>query len=178
LNKTAKFGEFINLKIIVIAGEVTIYMDAILFSIWNRWATISYLNQLTGIKDKMFTIEINGNVWDNDLSLGYMKPKIIRVFPDQQKYVSNVLNIVDGEMLNIQAINLKYNEQHKTITGPKNITLGQAFATWSLLGIEIHPFDYIQIDGRRLTDYEYNVEKLSHWPWSKVFILMNSLKGG
>jgi hypothetical protein len=49
---------------------------------------------------------------------------------------------------------------------------------WCLLGINISSFSYIQFDGRKLTEYEYNVEKLDHWPWSKSFILMNCLNGG
>jgi hypothetical protein len=122
----------------------------------------------------MFTIELDGIVWDNLLSIGSMKPKIIRVFSEQQVFIRKVINIVEGELLNIKAINLRHEGQFMTLTGPKNITLGQAFATWCLLGIEIPPFDYMQINGRKLTDYEYNVELLDHWPWNKVFTLMNS----
>jgi hypothetical protein len=69
-------------------------------------------------------------------------------------------------------------EECKTITGPKNITLGEALALWCLMGINMPPFDYILLDGRKLTQYEYNVEKLDHWPWNKTFIFMNNLKGG
>jgi hypothetical protein len=36
----------------------------------------------------------------------------------------------------------------------------------------------MQVDGRKLSEYEYNVETLEHWPWGKAFQLMNSLKGG
>jgi hypothetical protein len=178
VNKVAKLGEFLNMKIIVVAGEVTIYIDAKIYTLWNKMALISYLNQLTGTKNKMMIIEINGVKWENELSIGALKPKIIRIFLEQQTFIRNVINIVDGDLLNIQAINLKHNGQFITLTGPKNITLGQAFATWCLLGVEIPPFDYIQIDGRKLTDYEYNVELLDHWPWNKIFTLMNNLKGG
>jgi hypothetical protein len=64
------------------------------------------------------------------------------------------------------------------LTSPRNITLGQAIEMWCLLGINIPPFQYLQIDDRRLSDYEYNVEVLDHWPWSKMFTLMNGLEGG
>jgi hypothetical protein len=46
-----------------------------------------------------------------------------------------------------------------------------------LLGINIPPFEYLQEYGRKMTNYEYNVETLDHWPWSKMFILMNNLNG-
>jgi hypothetical protein len=129
MNKVAKLGEFLNMKIVVVAGEVTVYVDAKIYTLWNKMALISYLNQLTGIKNKMFVIEVNGVNWENELSIGALKPKIIRVFPDQQVFVRNIINIVDGDLLNVQAINLKHNGQFITLTGPKNITLGQAFAT-------------------------------------------------
>jgi hypothetical protein len=57
------------------------------------------------------------------------------------------------------------------------VTLGQAIVMRCLLGIQIPPFDYLQIDGRKLSDFEYNVETLDHCPWGKAFQLMNSLKG-
>jgi hypothetical protein len=178
MNKVAKIGEFLNMKIMVVSGEVTIYIDAKIYTLWNKTSLISYLNQLTGIKNKMFVIEINGVNWENELSIGALEPKVVRVFPDQRVFVRNIINIVDGDLLNVQAINLKHDGQFITLTGPKNITLGQAFATWCLMGVEIPPFDYIQIEGRKLADYEYNVELLDHWPWNKIFTLMNNLKGG
>jgi hypothetical protein len=162
----------------VIRGEITICYDAIIYSLWNKEAMISYINQLTGVKDKVCDVEVNEINWNNNLSIGSLKPKMIKVTITQDKFVRKVMNIVDGNTLNIQAINVKYNGMFRSYTGPKNVTLGQAFASWSLLGVEIPPFDCIQVDGRTLTDYEYKVEKIDHWPWNKIFILMNNIKGG
>jgi hypothetical protein len=46
------------------------------------------------------------------------------------------------------------------------------------MGIDIPPFDYIVTDGRKLNDYDYNVETVDFWLWGKFFTLINSLKGG
>jgi hypothetical protein len=40
------------------------------------------------------------------------------------------------------------------------------------------PFNYLQVDDRKVTDYEYTVESLDHWLWRKSFILTNNLNGG
>jgi hypothetical protein len=40
------------------------------------------------------------------------------------------------------------------------------------------PFDYLTIMDRKVSDYEYNVETMDHWPWNQVFVLRNNLKGG
>jgi hypothetical protein len=177
-NKTAKNGEFFNFKVIVVKGEVSISYEAIIYSLWNKEAMISYINQLTGVKDKMCNIEINEIYWNNNLSIGSLKPKMIKITVTQDKFVRKDMNIIDDNALNIQTINVKYNGMIRSYTGPKNITLGQAFASWSLLGVEIPPFDYIQVNGRTLTEYEYKIEKIDHWPWNKVFMLITNVKGG
>jgi hypothetical protein len=178
IDKTAKLSEFLDMKVIVEHGEATIYVDAKIFSCWGKQAMNSYLNQLTGLKNIDFMMEINGIRWDNGMSIGSLKPKVIRVFPDQQVVIYNVISLVDSDILNVHAVSLKVNGQYLSLTAPKNIPLGQAFAMWCILGVDIPRFSYIQVDGRRLSNFEYNVETLGHWPWNKVFILMNDLKGG
>jgi hypothetical protein len=39
-----------------------------------------------------------------------------------------------------------------------------AFVMRCLMGIEVPPFDYAITDGRKLNDYDYNVETLDFWP--------------
>jgi hypothetical protein len=53
------------------------------------------------------------------------------------------------------------------LTRPRNMTLGRLIAMWCLLGIYVPPFDYIKIDGRKMINYEFNVETFDFWPWEK-----------
>jgi hypothetical protein len=159
-------------------GETPIVVDAKIYSVWNVEAMNLYLNMLTGLKNRNFIIVINGLMWNDKSSIGSKKPQIIRVIPDQSNLVHRVMCIVNLEALNVHSVNLKFGGQYLNLMAHKNITLGQAFAMWCLLGINIPSFSYIQVDGRKLTEYEYNVETLDHWPWSKSFILMKCLNGG
>jgi hypothetical protein len=162
-NKVAKNGEFHEVRVTILTGEISLHADAKIYSLWNREAVVSYINQLTGLNDKYFVIEINGTNWLNNLSFGSMKPKSVRIGISQQRFTRRILNIVNCDMINIQAINFKVGEEYKTFTGPKNISLGEAIAFWSLLGLNFPSFDYILVDGRRMNEYEYNVEKLDYW---------------
>jgi hypothetical protein len=177
-DKRLKGSKFKDAKIIIENGEATIYVDAKLFSIWIIEVIQFYLNMITGLKGRDFTIMINGIIWNDNMSIGSLKPQIIRATLNHYNVVHNVISIVNLEVLNIHAVNLKHNGCCINLTAPRNITLGQAFAMWCLLGINIPPFDYLQIDGRRVSEYEYNLESLDHWPWGKMFTLMNELKGG
>jgi hypothetical protein len=78
--------------------------------------------------------------------------------------------------LNIQGIILRSDEKYLNLTCWRNMTLGRAMVMWCLMGIDISPFDYIVTDGRKLNDYDYNVEAVDFCPWGKMFRLVNSLK--
>jgi hypothetical protein len=177
-DKTAKLSKFIDIKIMVENGEACVYIDTRVFSVWGLQAINAYLNYSTGLKNRSYIIEVNGTIWGNKRSLGSLKPRAIRIFPDQYNVIHRVISVVNLDSVNIHAINLKFGECYLNLTAPRNVPLGQAMAIWCLLGVNIPPFNYLQMDGRRLTDYEYKVELLDHWPWNKMFILMNNLKGG
>jgi hypothetical protein len=159
-----KGGKFKNIKIIIENREATMYVDARIFSIWNVEAMQLYLNMLSGLKNRDFYIMINGILWNDKMSIGSLKPQVIRAIPNQFNVIYNIISIISLEVLNVHAVNLKHNGCYINLTAPKKLSLGQAFAMWCLLDVNIHPFEYLQVDGRRVSKYEYNVESLDHWP--------------
>jgi hypothetical protein len=58
------------------------------------------------------------------------------------------------------------------------MTLERVMAMWCLMGINILPCVYIVVDGRKLNEYEYNLETVDFWPLGKGLTLVNSLKEG
>jgi hypothetical protein len=154
------------------------YIDAKIYSAWSVEAMQLYLNMLCGLKNRDFYIMINGIMCNDKMSIGSLRPQVIRAVPNQFNIVYNIISVVNLEVRNIHAVNLKHNGCYINLTAPRNIMLGQAFAMWRLLGINIPPFEYLQVDNRRVSKYEYNVEQLNHWPWSKMLTLMSELKGG
>jgi hypothetical protein len=55
--------------------------------------------------------------------------------------------------------------------------LGRLIAMRCLLDVGIPPFDYINVDGGKMNNYQYNVETIYFWPWRKRFVMENTLKG-
>jgi hypothetical protein len=157
-----KNGKFIKLNIVIEVDEVEILVNAKIFSFWNTEAMNLYLNLITSLKNRSFSIMINGIMWNDRMSIGSKKPLNVRAIPDQANVVHGMKSIVELGDLNVHSIMLKCGELILNLTAPRNVTLGQAIVMWSLLGIQIPPFSYLQIDGRKLTDFEYKVEPLDH----------------
>jgi hypothetical protein len=49
---------------------------------------------------------------------------------------------------------------------------------WNFYDEGFLPFDYLIANGKKVSEYEYNVETVGYWRWNQVFIIVNTLKGG
>jgi hypothetical protein len=136
-NRNPKSGKFVDVKIIIENGEATIYVDDKLFSLWGTEAMNLYLNMLTGLKNRDFLIMINGIIWNDKMTIESKKQQVIRVIPNRFNVIYNVICVVNLEALKAHSINLNWNGQYLNLTAPRNISLGQAFTMWCLMGINI-----------------------------------------
>jgi hypothetical protein len=108
-NRNTKKGKFSDIKIIVDNGETNVYLDTRIFSIWGLEAMNLYLNNLTGLKNRDFLKSVNGIIWNDEMSIGSLKPQVIRVMPNQFNVISRIISVISLETLNIRLINLKFN---------------------------------------------------------------------
>jgi hypothetical protein len=48
----------------------------------------------------------------------------------------------------------------------------------NLYNLDFPPFEYLLINGRRVSNYEYKVETVDFLNWNQMFVIANSLKSG
>jgi hypothetical protein len=173
-----KYGKIIGLKIPVENNGAETIIDTKIYTLWNREAMSIYLSIITDLKNRRFDIWINGIIWDDNWSIGSKKPTIIKAVPNQTEKSYKILMIMECANLNIHVVLLRSGNEFINLSCTRNVTLVRAIVLWCLLGINIPPFDYVKIDGRIMSNYEYNVETIDLGHGEKTFILENVLKGG
>jgi hypothetical protein len=70
--------------------------------------------------------------------------------------------------LNIQSLAFNHGGMKFGLTCPGNLTLGKAIVMWSLLGIEFSDFDFISINGRKISKQSIMSYMLMSGPEIKI----------
>jgi hypothetical protein len=132
---------------------------------------------LTGLRDYEFRICIYGTEWEDKWSFGAKKATIIKAAPLMKREYS-FMNLFSYEDVNVQSLMFRNEGVFKSFTCPRNFTFGRAIAMWNLNNLDFPPFEYLLINGRRISNYEYNMETIDFWNWNQMFVIVNSLKCG
>jgi hypothetical protein len=114
---------------------------------------------------------LDGIISEDKWSIGAKKVSIIKAILTNDKGEYNMLNLVGNDNLNIQSLMFRWVHNFRCFSCPRKFTLGRAIGMWCLFGVEFPPFEYLTINGRRISNYEYNVETVDYWPWNQMFII-------